>query len=60
MGDAISLPEAVHVHVFIARGAAILEASETLLAGDAVRLTNDTARRLEATNPSEIIVWATA
>lgn len=60
VGDAISLPEAVHVHVFIARGAAILEASETLLAGDAVRLTNDTARRLEATNPSEIIVWATA
>ncbi len=58
--DAINLPEAVHVHVFIARGAAVLETGEALETGDAVRLTNDTSRRLAATESSEIIVWATA
>ncbi len=58
----VELPDAPLVHVFIARGAAELEAAHPdgegwLAAGDAARLTNAGARRLRATESAEVLVW---
>ncbi|HEX7094984.1 MAG TPA: pirin family protein [Acidimicrobiales bacterium] len=54
------VPDAPHVHVFIARGSAELEDAGTLDAGDAARLTDAGARRLTAgADGAEVVVWAT-
>jgi redox-sensitive bicupin YhaK (pirin superfamily) len=55
------VPDAPHVHVFVARHEASLEGAGELAAGDAVRLTEAGARRLDA-GPAgaEVLVWATA
>lgn len=54
------VPDAPHVHVFVARHEASLEGAGNLAAGDAVRLTAAGARRLEAgPEGAEVLVWAT-
>jgi redox-sensitive bicupin YhaK (pirin superfamily) len=58
-GETVTLPDAPHVHVFVARGSASL-GSDTLGEGDAARLTDAGYHELTATQPSEVIVWQTA
>lgn len=56
-GGVTTIPDARFVHVFIARGAAVLEGGGLLSAGDSARLTDGGARRLEATSEAEVLVW---
>lgn len=55
-GDAVALPSAPFVHLFVARGSVELEDSQ-LHVGDAARLSDAGAVRLEASSASEVIVW---
>jgi redox-sensitive bicupin YhaK (pirin superfamily) len=57
----VEVPDAPHVHLFVAVGEADLEDAGALTAGDAVRLSAAGARRVTAgPRGAEIIVWATA
>jgi hypothetical protein len=56
-GQSITVPDAPFVHVYITRGQLNLEAEGLLRAGDAARLTVAGARRLEAAEPSEVLIW---
>lgn len=56
-GQAVTVPEAPYVHLFVARGSADLEGASVLGEGDAVRLTASGGQRLEAIEPAEILVW---
>jgi len=59
-GEVVNLPDARHVHLYVARGEASLEDAGALSAGDAVRLTAAGSPRLEAgPQGAEILVWAT-
>lgn len=55
-GETVTLPDAPHVHVFVATGAITL-AGNDLDTGDAARLTNINDLPLTATTQTEIIVW---
>lgn len=58
-GQTITVPAALHVHVFVARGSAHLTVD--LDEGDAVRLTDEPEQELTATSPdAEVLIWATA
>jgi redox-sensitive bicupin YhaK (pirin superfamily) len=60
-GTSVAVPDAPHVHLFVAVGDAELEDAGALAEGDAVRLTAAGARRVVAgPGGAEIIVWATA
>jgi hypothetical protein len=60
-GELVSLPDALHVHLYVARGEASLEDAGELIAGDAVRLTAAGTPRLQAgRGGAEVLVWATA
>ncbi len=61
-GDAVTVPAAPHVHVFIARGAATLQGvADPLAQGDAVRLSDAGELRLAATSDrTEVVIWETA
>ena len=53
------LPEAQHLHVFVATGSAML--GERLLeAGDAARLVGEGGRELTAEVEAQVLVWAFA
>jgi redox-sensitive bicupin YhaK (pirin superfamily) len=56
-GESVELPDAARLHVFVARGEVLLEGAGALGTGDAVRLTGEGARRLEAATPCEVLVW---
>ena len=57
----VIVPEATHVHVYIARGGASIDGVETLLTGDAARLTGAGTPSLTADAlGAEILIWATA
>jgi hypothetical protein len=57
-GEAVALPAAPFVHLFIARGDATLEAAGPLVEGDAVRLTGAGALRLTAgAAGAEVLAW---
>ena len=56
-GEAVVLPGAPFVHLFLTRGAAALEDVGRLEAGDAVRLTGREGHRLTALTPAEALVW---
>ncbi len=60
-GDQVSVPDAPHVHLFVAVGSVALEGAGELAEGDAVRLTGAGDPDLVA-GPSgaEVLIWATA
>jgi len=60
-GETVTLPDAPHVHLYIAKGQADLEGAGHLAGGDAVRLTAAGARRLEADpkTGAEVLIWET-
>ena len=60
-GESVELPQAQHVHLFVALGSAVLEGVDSLGEGDAVRFTNEGPHSLVAgSGGAEVIVWATA
>ena len=56
-GDAVQLPEAPFLHLFVPRGEVALEGAGPVHEGDAVRFTASGGQRVTATEPSEILVW---
>ena len=56
-GQAVELPDAPYVHLFVPVGSVDLEGAGGLAEGDAVRLTAAGARRVVAVSPAEILVW---
>jgi redox-sensitive bicupin YhaK (pirin superfamily) len=56
--ETAGLPDAAHVHLYVAKGGAMLDGAGSLGAGDAVRLTAAGARMLTAgTEGAEVLVW---
>jgi len=59
-GSSVAVPQAEHVHVFIATGTADL-AGTTLHEGDAARLTNEGEHTLAvAPDGAGVLIWATS
>jgi hypothetical protein len=60
-GETVSVPDAQHVHLYIARGGADLEGVGPLHVGDAARLSAAGSRRLraDATAGAEVLMWET-
>ena len=56
-GDALSLPEAPYLHIFVARGRLSAEGIGDLDEGDAVRFTDADGGRVSANEPSELLIW---
>ena len=56
-GDAVEVPDAPFVHLFVARGSVDLEGAGALAEGDAVRFTATGGQRLSAREPAEVLVW---
>lgn len=60
-GDAIELPPAPYLHLFVPRGRLALggvsDREAELNDGDAVRFTDSDGHRLTADEPSEILIW---
>lgn len=56
-GQAVELPEAPFLHLFVPRGSVALEGAGTLAEGDAVRFTATGGQRVTAVEPAEILVW---
>src|SRR3954466_8966832 len=56
-GQAVELPEAPFLHLFVPRGTVTLEGAGTLSTGDAVRFTATGGQRVTATESAEILVW---
>jgi redox-sensitive bicupin YhaK (pirin superfamily) len=61
-GEMVSLPDARHVHLFVARGAVDLDGAGRLNEGDAARLTAAGTPTVTAdpTHGAEVLVWETA
>ena len=60
-GEAVQVPDAPHVHLYIAKGGVELEGAGLLAAGDSVRLTDAGGRRLtaDAKSGAEVLIWET-
>lgn len=56
-GEAVELPSAQYLHLFVASGEVTLEGAGTLHEGDAVRFTASGGQQVTATTPAEILVW---
>ena len=56
-GEAVQLPEAPHLHVFVGRGEVDVEGAGRLGTGDAARGTRTGGQRVVATAPAELLVW---
>jgi quercetin 2,3-dioxygenase len=56
-GESVVLPDAPHLHVFVARGAADLEGAGRLDEGDAARFTGDGGPAVTAVTPAEVLAW---
>ncbi len=56
-GQAVQLPDAPFLHLFVPRGAVSLEGSGALDTGDAVRFTGVGGQQVVATEAAEILVW---
>lgn len=60
-GTTVTVPDAPHAHVYVARGSAELDGAGRLEEGDAARLTDAGAPPLTAgVDGAEVIVWETA
>ncbi len=60
-GESVDVPAAPWVHLYVARGAVVLEGAGRLDTGDAVRLTAADGQRLTALDvPAEVLVWEMA
>ena len=60
-GQAVTVPDAPHVHVFVPVGGVTLEGAGALSTGDAARLRDaGTPELVAGDDASEILVWATA
>jgi len=60
-GARVTVPDASHVHVFVAAGSASLDGTGALATGDAARLTAAGAPVLEAgSQGGEVLIWETA
>jgi len=60
-GETAAVPDAAHVHLFVAAGDADLEDAGALAEGDAARLTSAGARILTAgPGGAEVLVWVTS
>jgi len=60
-GETVTVPDAAHVHVYVARGEASLEAAGWLATGDSARLVGAGSPSLTAgTTGAEVLIWATA
>jgi quercetin 2,3-dioxygenase len=57
-GGTVEHPDAPHVHVFVARGAVDVEQVGLLAEADALRLTDEGARRVTASADTELLVWS--
>jgi redox-sensitive bicupin YhaK (pirin superfamily) len=55
--QAVAVPDAPYVHIFVARGEVELEGAGRLGQGDAARLTGAGERRLTAADPAEVLIW---
>jgi hypothetical protein len=55
--ETVSLPEAPHLHVFVARGTIDLEGAGRLAEGDAARFTGEGGPTLTGEGDSEVLVW---
>jgi redox-sensitive bicupin YhaK (pirin superfamily) len=59
-GEAVSVPDGPHAHLFVATGSATLEGAGDLAQGDAVRLTGAGDPRLVAgPEGAEVLIWVT-
>jgi quercetin 2,3-dioxygenase len=56
-GDAVTLPQAPYLHLFVARGRISAAGIGDLDEGDAVRLTDYDGPRVTASEPSELLIW---
>jgi redox-sensitive bicupin YhaK (pirin superfamily) len=58
-GETVSIPDAPYVHVYVAKGAALLDEAGVLKEGDAARLTAAGGRALsaDATSGAEVLIW---
>lgn len=56
-GMSIVVPDAPHVHVFVARGSVDVEDVGVLDHGDALRLTATGGHRLTAVTDAEVLIW---
>jgi redox-sensitive bicupin YhaK (pirin superfamily) len=56
-GDAVNLPQAPYLHLFVARGRISATGIGDLDAGDAVRFTDCDGPQLTASEPSELLIW---
>ncbi|GHJ52153.1 hypothetical protein Nm8I071_14600 [Nonomuraea sp. TT08I-71] len=56
-GDAVNLPDAPFLHLYVPSGAVTLEAAGRLDEGDAARITMAGGQRVTAAEPAEILVW---
>ncbi len=56
-GDAIALPDAPFLHLFVPRGEVTLEGAGILREGDAARFAGAGPQRVTASAPSEVLVW---
>jgi redox-sensitive bicupin YhaK (pirin superfamily) len=60
-GEEVMLPDAAHVHLYVARGSVTLDGAGALDEGDAARLSAAGPRRATAgTGGAELLVWETA
>jgi quercetin 2,3-dioxygenase len=56
-GQAVALPEAPFLHLFVPTGRVLLEGVGELAAGDAARFTATGGHRVTADAPAEILLW---
>ena len=56
-GEAVALPTAPFVHLYVARGAVDLEGAGRLDTGDAARITAAEGQRVLAAGDAEVLVW---
>jgi len=59
-GETVQVPDAPHVHVYLARGSADLQEAGALATGDAARLAGAGRLTLTARDAAEVVIWETA